>query len=143
VKHAGMALPDPTKSAESNYEASVSPPPPQDDDEDIPAARKKPRLEDPFSGSTDEAATKTAPAGVAMAPSPPPAIDDIDDNDDADAESVTDTQPNAGDSTRATSGWTFEEYAKLSRAVANTSKKRWGKEYRTDWVASWGKNMHV
>jgi hypothetical protein len=108
-----------------------SPPAPQDEDEDIPA-RKKRRLEEPFSGSTDEAARKTASPDVAMAPSPP-AIDDIDDNDDADVntESVTDTQPNAG----ATAFWTSEEDAKLTRAVANTPKKKWGKEYKTDWVA--------
>jgi Pyruvate/2-oxoacid:ferredoxin oxidoreductase delta subunit len=41
-----------------------------------------------------------------------------------------DTQPNAG----ATGRWTLEENAKLTRAVANTSNKKHGKEYRTDWV---------
>jgi hypothetical protein len=31
--------------------------------------------------------------------------------------------------------WTVEENAKLSSAVANTLKKKWGKEYKIDWVA--------
>jgi myb proto-oncogene protein len=47
---------------------------------------------------------------------------------------VTDTQPNDG-ITRATGSWTLEEAAELTRAVATTSKKMCGKEYKTDWVA--------
>jgi hypothetical protein len=31
--------------------------------------------------------------------------------------------------------WTLEEDAKLNSAVANTSNKKWGKEYKTDWPA--------
>jgi myb proto-oncogene protein len=46
---------------------------------------------------------------------------------------VTGTQPNAG-ATRATGSWTSEEDAKLTRAVANTSKKLCGKDYKTDWI---------
>jgi myb proto-oncogene protein len=35
----------------------------------------------------------------------------------------------------ATGRWTLEEDANLTSAVANTSKKKWGKEYKTDWAA--------
>jgi myb proto-oncogene protein len=41
------------------------------------------------------------------------------------------TQPNTEASTRATGSWTLEEDAKLTSAVANTSKKKYGKEYKT------------
>jgi hypothetical protein len=47
---------------------------------------------------------------------------------------VTDTQPNA-EATQATGGWTSEEDAKLTSAVTNTPKMKWGKEYKTNWVA--------
>jgi hypothetical protein len=93
--------------------------------EDIPVARKKPRLEEPLSIPADEAASKTASPDISV-DLPPPAADD----DDVNADTVMDTQPNAG----ATGRWTLEENAKLTRAVANTSKKKHGKEYRTDWV---------
>jgi myb proto-oncogene protein len=67
-----------------------------------------------------------------MTPSPPAAAPaDIDDNDDADADPGTDTQANA----MATGSWTSEEDAKLTSAVANTHKKKIGKEYKRDWVA--------
>jgi hypothetical protein len=60
------------------------PPPPQE--EDIPAS-----LEDPLPTTTDEAARKTALSDVSVG-LPPPATD----NDDANADTATDTQPNAG-----------------------------------------------
>ena len=44
------------------------------------------------------------------------------------------TQPNAG-ATGATGLWTPEEIARLTSAVANTSKKEWGNEYKTNWIA--------
>jgi hypothetical protein len=47
---------------------------------------------------------------------------------------VADTKPNSG-ATRAIGRWILEEDAKLTGAVANTSKMWWGKEYKTDWVA--------
>jgi myb proto-oncogene protein len=47
---------------------------------------------------------------------------------------VTDTQANAG-ATPATGNWTLEEDAKLARAVANTSKKTWGENYKINWGA--------
>jgi hypothetical protein len=68
----------------------VSPPPAQA--EQIPA-RKKQRLEEPFSASKAEAATKTASTDVSVG-LPPPAADDDDDDVDVDFDPVTDTQPN-------------------------------------------------
>jgi myb proto-oncogene protein len=47
--------------------------------------------------------------------------------DHADADPVKGTQ--------AIGRWTLEEDAKLTSAVANTSKKKWGNEYKIDWVA--------
>jgi hypothetical protein len=47
----------------------------------------------------------------------------------------TDTQPNAGAGTRATGSWTLEEDAKLTSAMTNTSKMKWGEEYKTDFDA--------
>ncbi len=103
--------------------------------EDI-RATKKPRTEEPFSASTDEAAAEISSHGtvvVSLTASPDVSVDlspPIFDNDDANAESVTDTQPNAG----ATGSWTLEEDAQLTSAVANTCKKKWMKEYKIDWV---------
>jgi hypothetical protein len=47
----------------------------------------------------------------------------------------TDTQPNAGAGTRATGSWTLEEDAQLTSAMSNTSKMKWGEEYKTDFDA--------
>jgi hypothetical protein len=47
---------------------------------------------------------------------------------------VTDIHPNAR-TTGATGHWTPEEDVKLTGAVTNSRKKKWGKEYKTDWVA--------
>jgi hypothetical protein len=102
--------------------------PPQD--EDIPAvARKKPRLEEPLPATIDEAAIKKVLPDVS-AGIPPPATDN-DDDVNADADAVSDTQPNA----LATGSWTLEEDAKLTRALTNTSKKKYGKGYKTNWAA--------
>jgi hypothetical protein len=90
----------------------VSPMPPTQA-EDIPA-RKKPRLEEPLSASTDEAATKTAPPDVSV--DLPAAADNAD--------------------TRVTGHWTPEEDANLKCAVTNTSKKKWGNEYKIDFAAA-------
>jgi hypothetical protein len=108
-------------------------PPPQD--EDNPAARKKPRIEDPFSGSSDEAARNTASPDISVGHSPS-VDDDNDENLDAntDAKSVTDTQPNDGAIAVARRCWTSDEDAKLTSAVANTSKKKYHGEYKIDWV---------
>jgi hypothetical protein len=94
--------------------------------EDIPA-RKKPRLEEPLpTTTTDAAARKNVSPDVLVGLSPPAA-----DNDDTNADPETDTQPNAA----ATGSWTLQEDAKLTRAVANTSKKKRGKEYKINWPA--------
>jgi hypothetical protein len=95
-------------------------------------ARKKPRVEEPLpTTTTDEAARKTVSPDISVG-LPPAAADNDDTN--ANAEPVTDTQPNAG-ATRATGRWTSEEVAKLTSAVTDTCKKKWGKEYMIDWVA--------
>jgi hypothetical protein len=105
------------------YFASL--PPPQA--EDIPArARKKRRLEEPLPTTTDEAARKTASPDDSLGPPPPPAADGDIEDANTDADFVTDTQP--------TGSWTIEEDAKLTRAIANTSKMKWGKEYKTNWI---------
>jgi hypothetical protein len=107
----------------------VSLPPPQ---AEVIPARKKQRLEEPFSASTastDEAATRTALPDVSVGLLPPAA-----DDDDVNVDLVTDTQPNAG-ANRATGLWTIDEDAKLTSAVANTSKKKLGNEYKIDWNA--------
>jgi hypothetical protein len=71
-------------------------------DEDNPA-RKKLRLEEPLLTATDEAARRTASPDVSVGP-PPSAVDIAEAN--ANAESVTETQPNTGASSRATGSWT-------------------------------------
>jgi hypothetical protein len=100
-------------------------------DQDNPA-RKKPRLEEPLptTTTTDQAASKNDSPDLSVELSPPPAAD----NEDVNTDAVTDTQPNTV-ATRATVSWTSEEDAKLTRAVTNTSKMKWGKEYKIDWVA--------
>jgi hypothetical protein len=49
-------------------------------------------------------------------------------------EPVTVTQPNAG-LARATGSWTLQEDAKLTSAVTNSQKRKYGKEYKTNWEA--------
>jgi hypothetical protein len=46
---------------------------------------------------------------------------------------MTDTQPNTV-AIWATGRWTTGEDAQLASAVANTSKKMYGREYKTDWA---------
>jgi hypothetical protein len=96
----------------------------QDDDN---PARKKPRLEAPLPTTTDEAARETASPDLSV-DLPPPAVDN---DNDVKADAMTDAQPNAV----ATGTWTLEEDAKLTRAVTNTRKTKWGNEYRTDFAA--------
>jgi hypothetical protein len=93
-------------------------------DKPIPA-RKRPRLEEIILPTT----TRKAPSLDVSVSRPPPAADNDDANSTADL--VTDKLPNA----RAIRRWTLEEDAKLAHAVANTSNKKWGKEYKTDWPA--------
>jgi ribosome recycling factor len=122
-KAAKRTLPFDLAADELHLEPSSSPPPQA---EDIPAARKKPCIEEPLPGATrDEATRKTASPDVSVG-LPPPAAD----NDHADGDPVTDTQPNAGANRR----WTAEEDTELSSAVANISEK-WGEKRKTDWTA--------
>jgi hypothetical protein len=99
---------------------------------DIPLARKKPRLDEPLPAVTNEADTKTASVDVSVGLPPPPTADNDDAN--ANADPVTDTQPNTA-ATRVTRHWTSEEDAQLTSSVTNTSKKKCGKEYKTNWAA--------
>jgi hypothetical protein len=113
--------------------------------ENKPPAKKRPRLEEPLPTTTDEKAAAeissydtalslTASPNVPVGLLPTPAADNNDGN--ANADLVMDTQTNAGASTWATRRrWTSEEDAKLTSAVTNTSKKKHGKEYKTNWVA--------
>jgi hypothetical protein len=95
-------------------------------------SRKKPRLNKPLPTATDNAIRETASPQILVACLlPPPSAD----NDDENSDVVTGTQPNAG-AARATGRWTPEEDAQLTSAVAKTKKKRWGKEYKIDWVAA-------
>jgi hypothetical protein len=96
--------------------------------EDLPA-RKKPRIEDPLPATTKEAARKTASPDVSVGLSSPPTAAVA---TNANANLATDMQPNAGATRRH---WTLEEDAKLTSAVPNTSKKKWGTEYMTNWDA--------
>jgi hypothetical protein len=96
--------------------------------EDIPAT-KKPRLEELLSTSVDEADRKIPSHDVSVGLPPPVA-----DNDDVNVDPVTDMQPNAV-ATGAAGHWTTDEGAKLTKADANTSKKKWGNEYKTNWDA--------
>jgi hypothetical protein len=102
-------------------------PPPQD--EDIQET-KRPQHEKPFSSSTDKATPGNTSHDTAVALPPPDAIAAA--GDHADSDPVTDMQPNAGAAGRH---WTREEDTNLTSAVKNTLKKKWGKEYKTDWVA--------
>jgi hypothetical protein len=101
---------------------------PRPQDEDIPPlAKKKPRLEEPFPTTADEATTENTSHGTTAA-LPREAADD------ADSDHVMDTQPNDG-ATRSTGRWTPEEDVKLTSAITNTCKKKWGKKDRIDWAA--------
>jgi hypothetical protein len=84
------------------------------------------RVEEPLPTTTDQANRETTSPDVSVGLSPHAAVND---DTNANSDPVTDTQPKAG----ATRRWTLEEDAKLTRAVANISKKKWGKEYKTDW----------
>jgi hypothetical protein len=88
------------------------------EDEDI-RTTKKPRLQEPFSASPDEAATKIVSQDTVL--TLPPADVDVDVNP------VTDTQPNAG-ATRATGRWTLEEdaYAYVQEEVGQGVQDRLG-----------------
>jgi hypothetical protein len=96
----------------------AAPLPPSPQDEDIQET-KRPRLENPYENTSH--ATTLAPPAAAHADSVP----------------VMNTQLNTR--TARTAGvprrWTPEEDAKLTSAITDTFKKKWGKEYKNDWVA--------
>jgi hypothetical protein len=93
-------------------------------------------LKEPFPTTPNQASTKNPSTDVTVSlpphdvtvSLPPHAAADI---DDTNADLVTDTSPNAG-ATRATDSWTLEDDAKLTRAVANTTKKKHGKRSTQD-----------
>jgi hypothetical protein len=98
----------------------VSPP-----DEDIPA-RKKPRLQALFPATASEADTLDASPDASVAVASPDAGGPV---------AVSRTQPNDGAARAPIRSWTPEENTKLTNAVKTTCKKKWGKEYKTDWAA--------
>jgi hypothetical protein len=87
--------------------------------EDVPAT-KKPRLEELFSASTDEATAKLSSHDTAV--SLPSAT-----ADHTDAESVK--------GSRATDHRRLQKNAELKSVVTNAGKKTYCKDYRTDWDA--------
>jgi hypothetical protein len=91
-------------------------------------ARKKPRHGEHVPTTKDNASRETASPEMLVAFLPPTT-----DTDDENSDLVIDTQQNA--CAAATGRWALEEDAKLTSAVAKTKKKRWGQEYKIDWVA--------
>jgi hypothetical protein len=87
--------------------------------DDIPAT-KKPRLQEPFSVSKDEADTKISSRDNTVS-LPDAAADNAD--------------PDPVKGTRATSRWTPEEDARLNSAVTITCKMKHGQKCRIDWTA--------
>jgi hypothetical protein len=85
--------------------------PPQDQDTQ---ARKKPRLEEPFSASTDENVTKLPSLDTIVALPPPAAA--VAANHHADSDPVMDMDLNAS-TTRAFRRWTVDEDTRLKKAV--------------------------
>jgi hypothetical protein len=100
----------------------ASPPPHGEDTRET----KRPRLEEPVATSTDEATTKNTLHDTMVVLSPPDAAVD---NDDANEDPETETQPNAR-TTGAKGRWTLVEDEKLTSAVTNTRKKK----HSTNWV---------
>jgi hypothetical protein len=117
------------KRSERWYQTTSVPLPPSPQAEVIPAWKKR-RLDEPLPTARDGADRETASSEDLVGSPPPPAAE----NDDANADLVMDTPPNAG-ATGATGRWTPEEDAKLTSAVAKTEKKCWGTEHRIDWIA--------
>jgi hypothetical protein len=74
------------------------------------------RLQEPLPTTTDEATRETASPDASEGINPLTT-----DNDDANTDPVTDTQPNAGGATPATGNWPLKEETR--------------NEYKTDWAA--------
>jgi hypothetical protein len=111
----------PWKLTADEIQLALSPP----QDEDI-RETKRPRLEEPVPISTDEVTTANASHDATVALSPPDAAHATAEKDDANADPVMETQPNAR-ATGATGRWTLVEDAKLTSAVVNTRKMKLGK----------------
>jgi hypothetical protein len=101
-------------------------------DVDVPA-RKRPRLEEVFPTSADEATTENTSHDTPVAPRPLEAAAAA--TDHADSDPVVDMHPSARTTTWTLRRWTPEEDAKLTSAVTNTPKFKYGKEYNMDWIA--------
>jgi hypothetical protein len=109
---------------------------PRPQDEDIPPlAKKKPRLEEPFPTTADEATTENTSHGTTAA-LPRDAADD------ADSDHVMDTQPNDG-ATRSTGRWTPEEdvkkrpaYSHFKDELTEICRLSEGHEHAEEFVAS-------
>jgi hypothetical protein len=98
-------------------------------DEDIPAKKKPRLLASPLLAIVvaADADTLNAPPDASVAVTSP--------NTGTDLATVSPMQPNVG-AVRAPTRrpWTPEEHRKLANAVERTCKKKYGEEYRTDWV---------
>jgi hypothetical protein len=96
-------------------------------------ARKKPRLEEPFSKSTGEAAKKISSLDTAVSLPPPDDDDHHHHHHYADSDPMTDTQPNAR-ATAAFRRWTTHEDTRLNKAVL--VRTRDGKRQSWDAIAA-------
>jgi hypothetical protein len=113
----------------SSEEIKLAPPPQDEYTRDT----KRPRLEEPFPTSTDEATTQNTSHDTTVAfPTYPDA--DVYAAYLADSDPVMDVQPNAR-ATGALNCWTLEEDTKLTNAVANTRKQERGKKSYNHWEA--------
>jgi hypothetical protein len=115
-----------SQAAEAKYRSAL----PRSPQVEVIPARKKQRPEEPLPTTIDQDARRTESLDVSAGF--PPAV--AENNDDANADPVTGTQPNVGVS-RVSLCWTPEEYLKMTSAVGHTHKKIWGKGYKIDWVA--------
>jgi hypothetical protein len=113
----------PWKLAADEIQLALSPP--QDEDTRV---TKRPRLEELFPTSLEEATPENATTAFPSTDATPATAD----NDDANTDSVTQMQPNAR-TTGATGRWTFVEDAKLTSAVSNEGKKKHSNS--NNWVA--------
>jgi hypothetical protein len=110
----------------SAEEIKLAPPRPQDE---YTRDTKRPRLEEPFPTSTDEATTQNTSHSTTLA-----LTLDADAANLAASDPVMDMHPNAM-ATGAVRCWTPEEDTKLTNAVANTSKQKRGKKSFNNWEA--------
>jgi hypothetical protein len=109
-------------------EIQLASPRPQDEDACI-RETKRPRLEEgPVPTSTGDATNANGSHDTMVALPPDAAA-----AEPANSDPVVELHPNTS-ATRASRRWTQEEDAKLTSAVANTRKKKRGKEYKSDWV---------